>query len=311
MTAPAPAPAQVPAPKADTRALIVLMIGAAAIGFAPIFVRLTETGPAAAGFWRLLFALPWLLLLAFRPGVKTEGAGVPWKWTGLAGMFFALDLLFWHYGVTYTSVTNATVLTNLTPVVVTLSAWFFFRERPRRMFVAGLALALAGAMTMAFSHSGAQGVNPPLGDLLSVVTALWYGGYFIAIGRARQAADATRVMLWSTAIGAPLLLVAALVLREDLRPDSLAGWGACAALGVVHVVGQGAIAWSLGRLPTALASVVVFVQPVVAAGLGWAIFGEPVGLIQGLGGVIALVGVAVAQRSAAKKTSAETGAATA
>lgn len=308
MTAPAlPHP-----PKADTRALIVLMIGAAAIGFAPIFVRLTETGPAAAGFWRLVFALPWLLILAFRPGARTEGAGVPWKWTGLAGAMFAGDMLFWHYGVTYTSVTNATVLTNLTPVVVTLAAWIFFRERPRRMFVAGLALALVGAMTMALSRSGAHGVNPPLGDLLSLITALWYGAYFICIGRARQSADATRVMLWSTATGAPLLLIAALLLREDLRPDDLAGWGACAALGVVHVVGQGAIAWALGRLPTALASVVVFVQPVVAAFLGWAIFGEPVGLIQGLGGAIALLGVAVAQRSAAsKRTASETGAATA
>ena len=300
------------AQKTDMRALVVLMIGAAAIGFAPIFVRLTETGPAAAGFWRLLFALPWLALLAFRPGASKGMADVPWKWVGLAGAFFAADLLCWHYGVTYTSVTNATVLTNLTPVVVTLAAWFFFRERPKRLFVAGLALALAGAMTMAFSSSGARGINPPLGDALSVITALWYGGYFIAIGAARKQAEATRVMLWSTAVGAPLLLVSALLLNEDLRPDSLGGWGACAALGVVHVVGQGAIAWALGRLPTALASVVVFVQPVVAAGLGWLFFGEPIGVIQGLGGVIALVGVAIAQRSAARKeTAAEVGAATA
>jgi drug/metabolite transporter (DMT)-like permease len=296
-------------PKTDVRALVVLMIGAAAIGFAPIFVRLTETGPGVAGFWRLVFALPWLILLAVRPGQPAKGA-IPWRWTSLAGVFFAADLLCWHYGVHFTSVTNATVLTNLTPVVVTLAAWVFFRERPRAMFVAGLALALAGAVTMAFTRSGAQGLNPPLGDLLSAVTAFWYGGYFIAIGRARRAADATRVMLISSAIGAPLPLIAALMLREDLMPDSMAGWGACAALGVVHVVGQGAIAWALGRLPTALASVVVFVQPVVAAALGWMIFGEPIGVIQGLGAVVALVGVAVAQRSAAK-TAAETGAATA
>jgi drug/metabolite transporter (DMT)-like permease len=295
--------------KTDMRALAVLMIGAAAIGFAPILVRLTETGPGVAGFWRLAFALPWLLILAFRPGHRAQGP-IPWKWTALAGVFFAADLLCWHYGVHFTSVTNATVLTNLTPVVVTLAAWFLFRERPRAMFVGGLALALAGALTMAFTKSGAQGLNPPLGDLLSAITAFWYGGYFIAIGRARKIADATRVMLVSSAIGAPLLLIAALALREDLWPDSSAGWAACIALGVMHVIGQGAIAWALGRLPTALASVVVFVQPVVAATLGWLIFHEPIGLIQGLGGVIALVGVAVAQRSAAR-TARETGAATA
>ena len=305
------APAQAPAPKTDTRALIVLMIGAAAIGFAPIFVRLTETGPAAAGFWRLLFALPFLALLTFRPGAPKSEGPPQWKWTALAGVLFAGDLLCWHYGVTYTSVTNATVFSNLTPVVVTLAAWIFFRERPKRLFLAGLALALAGAVTMAMTHTGAKGTNPPLGDLLSVVTALWYGGYFIAIGQARKTGGATRVMFWSSAVGAPILLISALVLREDLQPDSLAGWGACLALGLVHVIGQGAIAWALGRLPTALASVVVFVQPVVAAGLGWAIFGEPVGSIQAVGAVIALAGVAIAQRSAARKVVTETGAATA
>ena len=288
--------------RTDTRALVVLMIGAAAIGFAPIFVRLTETGPAAAGFWRLAFALPWLALLAFRPGAPRPEGPSPVKWTALAGVFFALDLAFWHYGVTYTSVTNATVLTNLTPVVVTLAAWFIYGERPRRLFVAGLALALSGAFTMALAHGeDARGVNPPLGDLLSALTAIWYGGYFLAIGQARKSANATRVMFWSSAAGAPLLLIAALALREDLRPETPSGWGACFALGLVHVIGQGAIAWALGRLPTALASVVVFIQPVVAAILGWAIFGEPIGLIQGLGGVIALLGVAIAQRSASRR----------
>lgn len=293
--------------RTDTRALIVLMIGAAAIGFAPIFVRLTETGPAAAGFWRLSFALPWLAILAFRPGAPKGAGPFPVKWTALAGVFFGLDLLFWHYGVTYTSVTNATVLTNLTPVIVTLAAWVFYGDRPRRLFVAGLALALSGAFTMALAHGDTQGTNPPLGDLLSALTAVWYGGYFLAMGQARQSANAARVMFWSSAAGIPLLLIAALLLREDLRPDSLGGWSACFALGLVHVIGQGAIAWALGRLPTALASVVVFIQPVVAAALGWAIFGEPIGLIQGVGGVVALLGVAIAQRSASREARRKTG----
>ena len=299
------------AQKTDMRALVVLMIGAAAIGFAPIFVRLTETGPAAAGMWRLIFAVPILALMTFRPGAPRPEGATPWLWVGLAGVFFALDLAFWHYGVTYTSVTNATVLTNLTPVVVTLAAWLFFKERPRAIFVFGLGLALAGAVTMALVHQGGKGANPPLGDLLSVITAFWYGGYFLAVGQARRTANAARVMFWSSAIGAPLLLIAALALREDLWPDGPGGWAACAGLGVMHVVGQGAIAWALGRLPTALASVVVFIQPVVAAALGWMLFQEPIGLIQGLGAVVALVGVAVAQRSAVKReTAAETGAAT-
>ena len=300
------------AQRTDTRALIVLMVGAAAIGLAPILVRLTETGPAAAGMWRLVFATPLLALLTFRPGAPKQDGPAPRLWLGLAGLFFALDLSFWHYGVTYTSVSNATELTNLTPGVVTLAAWLFFKERPKAIFVAGLALALTGAATMAMAHEGGKGTNPPLGDLLSAITALWYGGYFLAIGQARKTANAARVMFWSSAIGAPLLLLAALAMREDLWPDGTGGWAACVGLGVMHVIGQGAIAWALGRLPTALASVVVFIQPVVAAILGWVLFGEPIGLLQGIGAVVALAGVALAQRSAAKKdTAAATGAETA
>ena len=58
------------------------------------------------------------------------------------------------------------------------------------------------------------------------------------------------------------------------------------------VTGQGAIAWALGRLPASVTSVVVLVQPVVAAVLGWILFGEVFGPGQMLGGAIALTGVA-------------------
>lgn len=285
----------------NLRALLVLIFGAAVIGFAPILARLTETGPAAAAFWRLAFAAPLLALLAFRPGASEAGQSVrPNIWAAGAGVMFALDLSFWHYGLRLTSVANATVLTNLTPVVVTVAAWIVFRERPRRLFVAALALAIGGAVVMAMAKgSGGQGANPPLGDTLSVITALWYGGYFLLVRRARDRFSAASIMFWTGAVGAPLLLLAALVLREDLQPDTAAGWAACAGLGLVHVAGQGSIAWALGRLPTALASVTVLVQPVVAAAAGWALFAEAVTPGQGLGAAVLLAGVLLAQVSAA------------
>jgi drug/metabolite transporter (DMT)-like permease len=284
--------------RSDPKAVAALVFGAAAIGFAPILARLTETGPAAAGFWRLAFATPLLALLAFR---ASQPGAAPSRWAVLAGVFFALDIAFWHYGLAYTSVANATVLTNLTPVVVTLAAWLLFRERPRKLFVAALALAVSGAVLMALAKgAGGRGANPPLGDLLSAVTALWYGGYFLCIRRGREDSTASSLMFWSGLIGAPLLLVAAFVLGEGVIPDSGAGWAACAALGVMHVAGQGSIAWALGRLPTALASVTVLVQPVVAAALGWWIFSEAVVPMQAAGAAALLAGVILAQWSAAR-----------
>jgi len=277
----------------------MLAFGACVIGFSPILVRLTQTGPAAAGVWRLVFALPLLGTMTRRAAGRIAR---PSSLALLAGVMFALDLGFWHYGIKYTSVANATVLPNLTPVVVTAFAWVVFKQRPRPLFLLALAVAIAGAMLMASQRGGAPGINPPLGDALSATTALWYALYMLAVTAARERETASAVMFWSSAAGAPLVLAAALALGETIFPRAAWGWAACVALGVMHVAGQGSIAWAMGRLPTPTASVVVLVQPVVAAGLGWLLFHEAVGPLQALGATVALGGVVLAQRGSKRDT---------
>lgn len=293
--------------KTDRAALAALMIGAVAIGFAPIFVRLSDAGAAATGFWRLLLPIPVLVLLLARQAGGIEPArrqadGWPWRTGLLAGLLFAGDMAFWNYGVRLTSVTNSTVLTNLTPVIVTAGAWFLFRERPRASFLAALALALSGAFVMATAKgSGGTGSNPPLGDLLSLITAFWYGAYFLAVRQARSSVGTYGLMLMSSLSGSVAMLAAAAALGEPLVPATGVGWAACFGLATAHLVGQGAIAWALGRLPAAIASVVVVLQPVTAALLAWAIFSEAIGPVQAAGAAIALAGVVLAQRSGMKK----------
>jgi drug/metabolite transporter (DMT)-like permease len=276
-------------------AIAALVFGALVIGTTPILVRLAACGPAAAGFWRLAFAAPLLAILAIGPGSSRLGA--PSRAMVLAGVAFALDLLCWHYGIRYTSVANATVLPNLTPVLVTLAAWLVFNERPRPIFLVGMAVAIGGAVVMAAAGVETRpGPEPHLGDVLSASTAVWYGLYFLAVRVARQAHATGRVMLWSCLVGAPLLLAAALALREAILPATALGWAAVAGLGLAHVFGQGSIAWALGRLPAATASVTVLVQPVAAAALAYAVFGEQLTWLQALGGALALTGVVIAQR---------------
>ena len=94
----------------------MLVVGACVIGLAPILVRLSAAGPAATGFWRLLFALPLLAIPSLR---SKAGLAAPSRFALLAGAAFACDLAFWHYGIANTSVSKATVLTNVTPIVVT------------------------------------------------------------------------------------------------------------------------------------------------------------------------------------------------
>src|SRR5678815_2099359 len=111
----------------------------------------------------------------------------------------------------------------------------------------------------------------------------------------RKTETTSRLMFWVSVVGAPLILVAALLLREPIFPTSALGWGALVGLGLMHVTGQGSIAWAMGRLPTSTASVVVLIQPIVAAWLGWILFAEPIGPLQALGAAVTLGGVVLAQ----------------
>lgn len=273
----------------------MLVIGACVIGLAPILVRLSGAGPAATGFWRLLFALPLLAISSLRqPGGVTRTS----RFALLTGATFALDLGCWHYGITYTSVAKASVLGNLTPIVVTLVAWVRFRQRPARSFLLAVALSVTGAAVMALSKStGATGPNPLLGDALSAGTSVWYAMYFLALSEARQRQSAPQVMFWSSLIGLPVLLVGAWLLGERMTPATAGGWAACIGLGAVHAGGQGSIAWALGRLPPATASVTVLVQPVVTTTLGWMLFGELLTPWQAAGAMLALAGVVLAQHA--------------
>lgn len=300
-------------PSSDRRALGVLILGACIIGLSPILVRLTHTGPAAAGMWRVGLSLPLVSLLALaerRAGPPSRDArGAPVGVLTLAGVLFAGDLACWHYSIRFTSVANATVLSNLTPILVTGFAWLVLKQPPTRLFLAGLVLAIAGAATMGLVKPGAAAVTAlgegrHLGDALATLTAVWYGTYFLLVREARKRVSTGAVMLWCSVLGTPILLVAALLLGEPILPTQPSGWWACVGLGVMHAAGQGSIAWALGRLPTSLAAVVVLVQPPFAAALGWWMLNEPMSWGQAAGGAVTLLGVAVAQASTRRRAEA-------
>ena len=281
----------------ERTALAVLVAGAILLGLTSILLRLTETGPAAGGFWRMLFALPFLIWPAARDGRLLDARIL--KPGLLAGALFGLDLLTWGYGVFLTSIANATVLGNCSPVVVVIAGWLLFRETPTKAFLVALALAIGGAVVMALAKgSGGAGTNPPLGDVLALIGGVFYGGYIVVMRLTRrEGASVWQLMLWTSVAGAIVLFAGALALHERLLPLDWKGWAACAALGLVHVTGQGALAWALGRLPANLTSVVILVQMVASAALAWAIFGEPVVALQALGAGVLVAGILLAQRS--------------
>jgi len=279
-------------------ALPAVLAGGIAIGFSPIFVRLSELGPIATGFYRLFLALP-LLWLWMRLETRRAAGKRPVEWLAVAlpGALFAGDILFWHWSITYTTVANATLLANFAPVVVTLGAWLFLRERITAMFLLGMALAMGGAALLV-NASVALGSRYVLGDMLGLITACFFGSYVIAVARVRDRMAASTLMLYSSAVTALLLLAATVISGENLLPASASGWSVLVALAwVSQATGQGLIAYALGHLPASFSALAILIEPLTAAILGWAWLGEALSVLQAIGGGIVLAGIIVARRA--------------
>lgn len=287
-------------------ALAALLAGAVGIAFAPIFVRLSELPPTATAFHRLLLALPalWLWKLLEDRRVQAKRAPSPpaqrrWNDAALlagAGLFFAGDLALWHWSIRFTSVANATLLANFAPIFVTLAAYLFFAERFSRQFLLGMALAITGAGIL-MGQSLAFDPEHVAGDALGLATAMFYAAYILAVSRLRARQSTATIMARGGLFTCAALLTVTLLLGETLLPVTPEGWGVLLGLALLsHAGGQSLIAFALARLPAALSSVSLLLQPAVAAVLAWAILAEPLGGWQISGALVILGGIYLARR---------------
>ncbi len=295
-------PVSSPVARPDRPALIALLAGAVLIGSSPIFVRLSELGPMATAFYRPFLAVPVLALwmaLDRRRGEavspRPAGAGDYLRLL-LAGAFFAGDLAFWHLSILNTSVANATLFANFAPIFVTLGGWMLFRHRVTRLYLAGMALSIAGAAVLAGGSLAREPANL-VGDGYGIITAMFLACYILAISRLRAGFSAATIMVWSSIGTAAVLLPVAWASGEGLVAVTLYGWAILIGLALLcHAAGQGLIVYALAHLPAAFSSVGLLVEPVAAALLGWMILAEAISSWQAAGGAIILWGILLARR---------------
>lgn len=284
------------------RAALAALTGASLIGLAPIAIKVSEVGPHATNMWRFLFALP---ILALWAGMARPNPSPPQ--TGLifgAGLLFGLEISLWAAALGLTTVANATLLVNLTPVFAAGLGWLLLKERLSGPVMAGGAVALAGAVILALaraqSGAGPTGAAPLgwLGDSLAFSGALLYAGYLMIVRSLGKSVSVGAVMFWAT-LGATVVAGAAsFVFGEVMLPQSAWGWALLLGLGVlVQVGGQGLIAYGVARVPLVVSTVLLWMQPLVAAALSWIMFGEALGPWAFAGAALILAGIYAVQRA--------------
>lgn len=276
-----------------------LLLGAAALALGGVFLRHSELQPTVSAVYRVALAIPVFFLLdalaaRAEPAPRTAPA-FPVRLV-LVGFIFSGNLALYHWSMTLTTLANANLLANLAPIFVVLGARLFLGKKFKRGFLAGMLCALAGAFLL-IGHRLDFGSGRMAGNLLGLLSAVFYGSYLLAVSLVRSNYRTMSVMAWSSLGTLVVLLPVALLRGESLVPHTLHGVLMLLALALVsHVGGQGLIAYALAKLPAALSSITLLVQPVIATVLGGWLFHEYLSLTEFAGGAIILIGIVTARR---------------
>jgi drug/metabolite transporter (DMT)-like permease len=280
------------------RPVLAVLVGAVAIAFSGILFRLSHVSPSTGAFYRCVWALPPLWVLARREDRRYGNRRGRALWLGwLAGAFLAVDLIVWHNSVEQVGAGLATVLGNTQVVLVGLLAWALLGERPQRSSVAAIPVVGIGVVLISGAFErGAYGSNPRLGAIYGVLAGIAYSGFLLALREGSRDLRRPAGPLFTATLASALFcaVIGAAVGDLDLTPSwSATGWLILLAF-TSQIVGWLLISTSLPRLPAVVTSILLTLQPVCSVVFAALIVDESPSLLQLGGAACILLGLVTA-----------------
>ena len=252
------------------------MLGMAAAGSSVVFVKLGDVNPLVLASYRLLLSalilFPWFLR-----DLKARGEAFRFKQivpSLLPGIFLALHFVSWIMGARMVPGAHASLITNMSPLVMPFVMYFLIRERITPIEITGSILALSGSFYLgAKDYSFASEYLK--GDLLCFICMIFVTLY-LALARSNRKNTA----LWFYMV--PLYLTGGLVCMgiavatgADFRLHSGGDWSSVLGLAVICTVGGHSINnYGMRKLRGQLMALLNLTQILFAAVLSFLFFGE-------------------------------------
>ena len=278
--------------------LAALLGGNIALALGPWLVRLADTGPVSAAFWRLFLALPFLIVFARFAGQQLRG--MPrrtYALVAIGALAFASDLASWHIGIGMTRLGNATLFGNAGSIILLFWGFIVARMLPRGLEWLAIICALAGAGILL---GRSLDISPETfaGDLFCITAGLLYAVYLLTLQGARSRFGSWSLLVWVSIIACPYLLGIALLRGEPVWPTD---WTPVLVLFITsQLIGQGLLVFSLGHFPPLIIGLALLTQPAIAAVIGYTVFGEVLTPLD-IAGMVLLGSALVVARASTRK----------
>ena len=296
-----------PAPNL-TAGLLLAAAGSMAFSGKAIIVKLAYRHGVDAVtlvMWRMLLALPLLLLMAWWAG-RGKAPLTRHDWMGVVGLGFCgyyLSSFLDFWGLEYISASLERLILYLNPTLVLVLGWFLFKKRITQRQGVAMAISYSGVL-LVFGHElGLAGPNAAWGALLVFLSATTYAIYLTYSGQMVQRLGSLRLVGLATSVACVFCLVQFLMLRplatawvpEPVMWLSLLNATACTVLPVLLVM------MAIERIGPGLTSQTGMIGPMFTLLMGVWILDEPFNMWIIAGTVLVLSGVFWVTRPAGRK----------
>ena len=277
----------------NTKPRLALAFGILCISIFPILVKLQLTPGLISAFYRMAFAFSLLLpYMLFSKRFK-----MPEKkhllLAVVCGVLFASDVAVWNIAIQESSATQASLLTNLSPLWLGIISYLFLNIKPATNFWIGTTVALFG-MAMLVGFQFFLELDFDNAFILAVLSGIFYSIYLLVSKKALTHIDVLSFMTISLLASSIFLAIACVILNEPFTGFSDMGWFVLVIQAVVcQLMAWLSISYATQHMRATRVSLSLLSQAVLTSILAWFFLDEKITINMIIGGLILLLGIRI------------------
>ena len=275
-----------------TKARIALFIGILCISIFPVIVRMNLTSGLISAFYRMAIATAILLPVALykgKLGLENRKLILP---IAICGILFASDIAVWNISIQHSSATQATLLTNLSPIWVGIFSFVFLNYRPRKSFWLGTFIALIGMMVFVGIDTILE-LKLDTAFFLGVLSGLLYALYILVSKTVLEKVEVITFITYSMIFSSVFLFIINVAFGEGFFGFSNQAWISLFIQGIVcQLIAWLLISYATQKMRATRVSLSLLSQAIFAALLAAVFIGEKITPVQIFGSIIILAGIA-------------------
>lgn len=272
---------------------ICLCIGVISISIFPVLVKWAPVSGLTSAFYRMFIAVIFLLPYVLTKNQLQKPDRTLWIPIFICGMLFGSDIAIWNLSIHYSNATQATLLTNLSPVWVGIASALFLHDKPVRQFWIGTAVALSGMIILMGVDTFTQ-MHFDKGFLMALTSGLLYASYMIVSKKVLSRMKIVSFMVYSMSVSSIYLFIICMLNGEPLGNFTPVIWGVLGIQGIIcQLLGWLTISYAVQKLDAQRVSLALLSQSVVTGLIAWLFIHEKISLQMIVGGIVILIGIGI------------------